>query len=278
MLRQISLRQTSLVFTLFMVSAQVMALAQGKPQTTAKFTAEPRQTVLGTVFLVRPAWDEAIRQTVQRVRKHIRSEKAKGKVICHVSIPLSARGGGHQPTNVEISRFVKRRLEAKYGASKFWALAPGVAENELPVLDGEHPGGGEYLYMWTQILAGDDGNGGDFDMVYFVGPTDLSAFLGIGRGGVLESLDTYISKRAKSDPEFRDQVANVPQARFGFLRYYGVRASVAYSKGARDEWNIFRLINRRRRIPDQVAVYFDGRAVSPAAAETGVRPGYEQRP
>lgn len=237
----------------------------------------PRETVIGTVFMVRPAWNDSIDSTVTSVREEIRTQAESGKLICYISTPLSSRGGGHRPTNVDISKYVKRRVESRFGRNKFWALAPGVVENELPTVDGESARGGEYLYMWTEILAGEDGNGLDFDMVYFVGPTDMHAYFGIENGGIFDSLSDYIDTRSEVDEEFKQQVAENTTNRKGFIKYYGLRASASFSKGAMDEWNIFRLINRRRQISDQVAFYFDGRQVAPSAAEASVRPGYEQR-
>ena len=245
--------------------------------TQVKADAVPRETVLGTVFMVRPAWDVAIDELVEKVRKQLRDERAKGKLICYISIPLSATGGGHRPTNVDISKFIKRGLESHYGHSQFWALAPGVIETELPKIDGQSPAGGEYLYMWTKILAGEDGKGDDFEMVYFVGPHDIHSYFGIIRGGVLENLNQYVTDRAEVDEVFRTEVAMDSQRRMSFIRYYGIRAAASYSKGAHDEWNIFRLINRRRELSEQIAMYFDGRAVSMGAGEQPVRPGYEER-
>lgn len=267
-----------LLFSVFLVGFVVLEVsAQDISVATDPFTPVPRETVLGTTFLVRPAWNDAITATVNSTRDAIREEKEAGKLICYVSTPLSSRGGGHRPTNVDISRYIKRRVEARFGGKHLWALAPGVIENELPIIDGNFAGGGEYLYMWTQILAGEDGSGSDFDMVYFVGPSDMHAYFGVESGGILDSLDHYISVRAESDKEFKEEIADVPEKRANFLRYYGIRASATFSTGALDEWNIFRLVNRRRDIGEQVAFYFDGRQVNPAASETAVRPGYEQR-
>jgi hypothetical protein len=36
-------------------------------------------------------------------------------------------------------------------------------------------------------------------------------------------------------------------------------------------------VNRKRTLGDQIAVFFDGRAVSPAAMETEIAPSYEVR-
>ena len=68
-----------------------------------------------------------------------------------------------------------------------------------------------------------------------------------------------------------------PARRQAFVRYYTLRASSAYSTGAHDEWNIVVKVNRKRPIGDQVAVFFDGRAVSPAEMDAEIAPGYEVR-
>ena len=236
-----------------------------------------RTTVLGTKFEVHRDFDRAIAGVVGRIRRRVRTQRERGKFVAFISTPLSPRGGGHRATNVAISKFVKRRLGARYGATQLWVLAPGQVEDELPDVAGRRPSGGEYLFMWTEILAGEDGTGADFDMVYFVGPTDVASFFGVQQTGILDGLDAYVSRRAKADAEFDAEVAQYPERRRQFLRYYGLRASAAFSRGAHDEWNIFRLINCNRPIVEQVAAYFDGRALSPAEFQTPVRPGYEAR-
>ena len=252
--------------------------ANGKTQVDSE-ASKPRlrTTVLGTKFEVHPDFDRAIAGAVGRVRRRVRTERQRGRFIAFISTPLSPRGGGHRATNVAISKYVKRRLEARYGVTRLWVLASGQVEDELPDVAGRRPGGGEYLFMWTEILAGDDGTGADVDMVYFVGPTDVASFFGVQQTGILDGLDAYVSRRAKVDADFDAEVAQHAERRRQFLRYYGLRASVAFSRGAHDEWNIFRLINRNRPIAEQVAAYFDGRALSPAELQTPVRPGYEAR-
>ena len=52
------------------------------------------------------------------------------------------------------------------------------------------------------------------------------------------------------------------------------------SRGAHDEWNIFRQLNERRRAdaklgtPNQIPVLFDGARRRPADSETPVSDGY----
>lgn len=252
-----------------------------RPTVTVDSTAltpRLRETVLGTKFLVRPAFDAAIESNVKAIRQRIREQRCQGRLVGYISVPISARGGGHTPTNISTALFVKERLEQKYGAKHFWALAPGAAENQLPKIDGASAGGGEYMYMWTQVLAGEKGDGADFDMVHFVGPADFRAFFGINKDQTdqLSAMESYIDRRAAGDEEFRAQIAEDPDRRREFVRYYGLRASTAFSNGALDEWNIFRLINARRSVGEQIAVYFDGRPVSPGEMQSPARVGYEQ--
>jgi hypothetical protein len=59
-----------------------------------------------------------------------------------------------------------------------------------------------------------------------------------------------------------------------------LRASSTVSRGAHDEWNIFRMLNERRRAdaklgtPNQIPMLFDGRSIAPADAELAVSEGY----
>ena len=65
-----------------------------------------------------------------------------------------------------------------------------------------------------------------------------------------------------------------------FRKYYALRASSNVSRGAHDEWNIFRLINDKRRAdskygtPAQIPIVFDGQPVAPPHHETTVSDGY----
>lgn len=84
--------------------------------------------------------------------------------------------------------------------------------------------------------------------------------------------------RGAGSEAFRRGVAGDAGRRGAFVRYYTLRASSAYSKGAHDEWNIFVKISRRRALGEQVAMFFDGRPASPAEEmETEISPGYEFR-
>ena len=64
-----------------------------------------------------------------------------------------------------------------------------------------------------------------------------------------------------------------------FREYYTLRASVSFSLGSHDEWNIVRAINEARRadkdygIARQLGVFYDGRPVAPGLFETPIAAG-----
>jgi hypothetical protein len=235
-----------------------------------------RATAIHSVFAVNPRLESAIRRKIDEARTVLREHRKQRRVIAYLSTPISARGGGHSGTNVAIAAFVKSQLKARFGA-RFWVLDPG----QFPSLQGEapEPQGGDYQFLWSEILAGKDGLARDFDMVYFIGPSDVRAYFASLGANVhanwLDELNRYVDERAQRDERFRREVADNSEARHAFIRFYGIRASTAFSLGAHDEWNLFVRINRRRGVGDQIAMFFDGRALSPAEMETEIRSGYE---
>jgi hypothetical protein len=239
-----------------------------------KSKAQPRKTVLGTTFLVDPQFDKLLADNVAKARKAIKEQREQGKLIAYLSVPISARGGGHEATNKAISHFTRARLEVEFGG-RLWVLDP--AEFQIAKPEGKSPDGGDYLWMWTEILAGVDGKGSDFDMVYFQGPSDVSSFFRHYRGSALvDKVEDYleVTSQQKGGEAFRKFT---PAQVREFVRFYALRASVAYSKGAHDEWNLFVKINKKRGVGEQIPCYYDGRSLSPAEMETEITPGYEVR-
>lgn len=202
----------------------------------------------------------------------VRAARAAGRLVIYASTPISPRGGGVEKVNIEIAASVKARLEKTYGGGA-WVLDPGLYQ--MANVGDRAPGGGEYMVMFTRVLAGDDGAGRDFDMAHFTGPADMRAFFGCA-DDLTGCLGRWLAARAATDASLR-AVADNPDARRAFLRYYALRASAAYSAGAHDEWNIFVRINRKRTLGDTIAMFFDGRALSPGEMETEISPGYEVR-
>ena len=238
----------------------------------------PKTTVVGSVYMVEPAFEPVLQETIARLRALISEQRAQGKLIGFVSIPLSTRGGGYRDINTEVSEQIKNKLEKRFGADHFWALAPGLVESSLPRVNGMSAGGGEYMYMWTEVLAGPQGLGEQFDLIYFSGPSDFANYFGLNGSDDLGKLQSYLEATEKKDEQFA-QAFSTPEQRKAFLHYYSMKASVNFSDGSHDEWNIFRRINERRRrelgIVEQLPIYFDGRQMPSAVLERSVSNGYE---
>ena len=221
--------------------------------------AAPRvlaNTAIGMRYCVSPAFDATVAAQVQKIRADVQAQRRAGKLVVYASTPISPRGGGDEAVNLEIAASVKARLEKELGADA-WVLDPG-------------------RYQMAAV-AGDDGLGRDFDMAHFTGPADMRAFFGCGRDDVTGCLERWLVTRAVTDARLQRDVADRPERKAAFVRYYALRASSAYSKGAHDEWNIFVKINRKRTLGEQIAMFFDGRPASPAEMEVEVSPGYEHR-
>ena len=215
------------------------------------------------------------------------------------------------------------QLESKEGLGLIAAFAREQGYELSELISEAPPSGGDYMRMWTQVLvtapnAGklDEENiGAYFDAYYFLGPSDVETFFQETGGRTLTaSVEAYFASKFATDPDFREYFAvngitwGISEAYKGkpaeltsnekdlrttwerlrqdFVRFYTVRASVAYSLGSHDEWNIFRLINENRRRLDpatfgsnagigaQLSGFFDGRQIDPSAAETPVSSGY----
>jgi hypothetical protein len=243
-----------------------------------------KTTVLGTRFEVRPEFETTIDEVTSALRSTLKAERSQGKLICYLSIPLSSAGGGYRPINGEVAEHVKNSLQEEFGADKFFVLAPGLAESSLRAVGGVQPGGGEYMYLWTNVLAGEDGLGSDFDVVYFAGRSDFFRYFAIQPPRIVVGLENWMTARAESDAAFKTAIMDAPAVRRGFITYYATKAGIAFSNGAHDEWNIFVKVNRARAgrpnlgLSGQIPCYFDRRPLTPPEMEREVQPGYERIP
>jgi hypothetical protein len=258
-----------------MLTMALAAAALVSPQAAGAAGLVTACTPLDICYCVNSDYREVIDANVARVRQLIASNKVQGKAIGYLSIPLSPAGGGSFSVNSEIAAKVAQNVTARFGAKSMWLLNPGTEGGDK--MNGAS--GADYMYMWTQILAGRSGLGEDFDFFYFAGPTDFGKYFALTGQGDLERLETWFDARLAQDPAFKKAVDQGDVTKAGFRDYYGLRASVAYSYGSHDEWNIARLINVRRRgatdygIANQLAIFFDGQPQSPGAYEIPTAPG-----
>ena len=236
----------------------------------AKTESSTQCTGLGFCYCVNAEIRPTIDRHVADIRKTIRSQRELGKAIGYISIPITTVEGSYAGVNVDAAGDVSARLAARLGSSFVWTLNPGAKDWSLPA----NATGADYMFMWTRVLEGADGSGADFDFVYFVGPSDFARLLKLDGTAEMQKLEAYYDKRAADDPG----LAKVEKR--AFRDYYALRASVAFSLGAHDEWNIAKAINDRRRardgstgIPSQLAILFDGQAVPPGSYEGTVQPG-----
>jgi hypothetical protein len=260
--------------TIFACAAAMLA-GVTLTSTAARASQITACTKLDICYCVNTDYGAAISNNVARVRQLIAGNKAAGKAIGYLSVPMSPAGGGSFAINVEAATKIADGVTARLGARSIWLLNPGVEYGSG--MNGAS--GADYMYMWTQILEGVNGLGEDFDFFYFTGPTDFANYFKLTGRGDLDALEDWFDRRVASDPVFKQSVDAGSVTKAGFRNYYGLRASVAFSYGSHDEWNIARLINDRRRgatdfgIANQLSVLFDGRPVSPGGYENPAASG-----
>jgi hypothetical protein len=231
-------------------------------------------TKIGICYCVNEEVRTTIMAKVDSFRQTIAEQRKAGKAIGYLSVPLTSAGGGNFDVNKEVAERAKAAIEKRFGADYIFVLNPGTKEADLP----RGSTGADYMLMWTSLLEGADGLG-EFDFVYFAGPQDFARYFGFDGTNDMAKLDAYFDKRTAADAGFAKAVqAGLSKA--AFRRYYALRASTNVSRGAHDEWNIFRMLNEKRRNNEQygaggqIAVLFDGAAVAPAQGEAAVSEGY----
>jgi hypothetical protein len=230
-------------------------------------------TKIGICYCVNDELKPTIATKVERFRQVLAEQRKAGKAVGYLSVPLSPAGGGNFNINMEVAASAKAAIEKRFGADYVYVLNPGTPEADLP-----KGGGADYMLMWTTLLEGPDGLG-DFDFVYFAGPQDFARYFGFDGNADMAKLEQFFDNRVKSDPAFAKAVEG-GLTKPAFRRYYALRASSTVSRGAHDEWNIFRMINERRRADSkigttgQIPVLFDGRGVNPSDVEASVSEGY----
>ena len=263
----LQLRKTNLAACALFAAVAVLAPSAAH----AGKTTECAKT--GVCYCVNDELRATIAARVARFREMIADQRKAGKAVAYLSVPLTSTGGGNFNVNKDVAAAAKAAIEKRLGADYIWVLNPGTLEADLP-----KGTGADYMLMWATLLEGTDGLG-DFDLAFFAGPQDFARYFGFDGNADMGKLDAYFDQRAKSDPEFEKAVQG-GLTKPAFRKYYGLRASASVSRGAHDEWNIFRLINEKRRADgklgtgNQIPMLFDGRAVAPPESEAPVSEGY----
>jgi hypothetical protein len=234
-------------------------------------------TKIAVCYCVNGDLKEFIDAKVVMFRNVLAAERRAGKAVGYMSVPLSTIGGGFFNVNMEVAAAAKAQLEKRFGSGQVWILNPGVPEANIP-----NGSGADYMLMWTQVLEGKGGLGEDLDFVYFVGPTDFARYFALDGNTDMQKIESFFDRRLATDPDLKKAV-DKGLTRSAFRNYYALKASVTFSKGAHDEWNIIRALNERRRADDrfgianQLAILFDGNGLPPGGSEGATSDGYAGR-
>src|SRR5271170_7083728 len=122
-------------------------------------------------------WKELFDKQVRFIQQDLLRAVADNKLIVYLSCPISSRAGGYVATNVEIANFTAGRLAAEWGP-RFWFLNPAryqmesnqglglirmhayelglerrASVNVDELMRNEPVVGGDYMRMWTRVLA-----------------------------------------------------------------------------------------------------------------------------
>jgi hypothetical protein len=229
----------------------------------------------GFCYCVTDELKSTIAARVEAIRARIAAQRQQGKAIGYLSIPISTLAGAYMGVNAEIAAGTKDRVERRFGSASAWLLNTAAKEFALPGT----ASGADYMLMCTQVLEGSDGLGRDFDFVYFTGPSDFGQYFGFDGRADMAKLEKYYDGHAKTDAGLR------ATNKTDFRNYYALRASVSFSLGSHDEWNIFRTINEKRRarkdgddsfgVARQIAVLFNGTGVAPGLFDAATQAGDE---
>jgi len=231
-------------------------------------------TAIDICYCVEQDFKSAIDANVVKIRMLLADQRSAGKAIAYMSIPLSTAGGSYFGVNADVAAKTKAKVEKRFGEKAVYVLNPGDSTYSLP----SKANGADYMLQWTRVLEG-RGLGEDFDFFYFTGPTDFASALGLTGEADMEKIDSIFDDRMATDAKFRDAVNQGKVSKATFRNYYGLRASIVFSYGSHDEWNIARILNERRRgatkfgLANQLSVFYDGRPVVPSAYETPVASG-----
>jgi hypothetical protein len=258
-----------------MIAAAAVTAYAGAAATAARAETSSECTQNALCYCVQNDLKSVIATRVDEIRARIAAQRQLGKAIGYLSIPISTVQGSYLPVNVRIAARTKERVEERFGPRSLWLLNTAAKEFSLP----EAAKGPDYMLMWTRALEGADGFGRDFDFIYFAGPADFALYFSFDGRADLEKLERFYDGLAKTD----SKLAEVKKT--DFRNYYGLRASVAFSFGSHDEWNIVRAINAKRTakkdgedafgIAKQIAVMFNGVSVAPGLFDAPTATGNE---
>ena len=254
-----------------LAAAMCGALSATGAQRRARPNARRSTSAIASSRISKPAIDA----NVTKIRKLISEQKAAGKAIGYLSIPISTVGGSYFGVSSEVAARTKATVEKRLGANSAWLLNPGESDFGLPA----GANGADYMLQWTRVLEGTAGLGEDFDFFYFAGPSDFATALGLTGEADMEKIDALFDRRYATDEGLRKAVeqGKVSKARSATTMRYaprsrsvtdrttsGTSCASSTSAGA---------ARPTAASPSRSPVWFDGRAAVPGAYEQAIAAG-----
>src|SRR5262245_2605647 len=89
-------------------------------------------TAIGICYCAEADFLPAIDANVAKIRRLIAEQKAVGKAIGYMSIPISTVGGSYFGVSIEVAGRTKANVEKRLGTSSTWLLNPGESDFGLP--------------------------------------------------------------------------------------------------------------------------------------------------
>lgn len=242
-------------------------------------------------------WFELFERHADFIKQEIARRRAEGRRVIYLSCPISAKNGGFSATNVDVALYVARSVEGLFGGG-VWVLNPalyqmesragtGLIERHARLLDLEKKHsfatnleelhrtcplfGGDYLRMWTRVIAEDSGDnlGECIDALYFMGPSDVRGFFSKDGRCVMDGAEDYLARKMMIDPEYQAYFGDVVHGeirRKEFIEYYTFRVGAGFSYGSRDEFRIWRTLNvlrvKQKGLGAQIPAFSEGRQLN----------------
>jgi hypothetical protein len=143
-MNKLLLRTPALLFGL--VAAPLLLGCTSAPP-AAHITSVSDCSINGICYCINSDFKSVVDSQAEKLRGLIAAERAKGRAIGYMSIPLSTLGGGYFNVNREVGEKTRQRVEARLGAASAWVLNPAMPEASISDLNGVRAGGAEYMAM-----------------------------------------------------------------------------------------------------------------------------------
>ena len=211
------------------------------------------ETQCGTRFEVNRAWLPAINKQIAKLTAEITEAKRQNKTIVYISLPLShSKPGSSRIFNTYLGQQMAEFIKSVRGEG-LHIITPGTTEMKLRTSDTHIPAkGGDYLYMWTNALAGKDCKG-MIDEIYYLDQDSITKTSPVDTQAPSHALAYHLEQISNSDETLYRQILDEVENNLDqFYHFYETAYSFKNSPGARDEFNLVQQL--RSRNPEKTII------------------------